>query len=118
MSYSVYLFRKEVKEQNSDLEFLEDENLVVPFTDEQIESLKASLLRYGYQVEDSDGNTISFNYKGGRDNIKVLLTKKQLAFSSGFSEDGIFEISQTASELADNEEFAKFDPQNGEWENF
>ena len=118
MGYHVYLFRKEVKEQNSNLEFLENDNLIIPFTNEQYEKLKNKLLRYGYQIEKSDSNSISFNFEGGKDGIRVLLTKNQLSFKSDFVEDGIFEISQTASEFTDTGEFLKFDPQKGKWEEF
>jgi hypothetical protein len=86
MSYSVYLFRKEVKEQNSDLDFWENENLVIPFLDEQFDNLRARLLKYDYQIQDTNGDIISFNYKGGQNNITVILSKKQLTLSSGFSE--------------------------------
>ena len=32
------------------------------------------------------------------------------------SGEGIFEISMTASEFTDTEEYAKYDPQAGDWE--
>ncbi len=72
MSYTVYLFRKEVKELYSDLEFLENEALITPFTNEQFEKLKSRLLNYGYQIEKSDENLFTFNFKGWQDNITVF----------------------------------------------
>ena len=36
MSYHIYLFRKEVKEQNTGFEFLEKEELIPDFTAEQL----------------------------------------------------------------------------------
>ena len=115
MGYHVYLFRKEVREQNKDLEFLENDDLILPFTEEQFNKLKARLLRYGYQVETETGDVVTFNYKGGQLGISVMLSKRQLSFSSSFDQNGIFEISQTASEFVD-EEFSKLDPEDGQWE--
>lgn len=116
MGYSVYLFRKEVQEQNSDLEFLENEALITPFTDQQFEALKTRLIRYGYQVTHESGNNISFNFKGGKYGIQAILSRNQLSFSSGFDENGVAEISLTASEFTDSGAFRKLDPQDGGWE--
>jgi len=116
MGYHVYLFRKEVKDNNQDLEFLENDELITPFTDIQFNNLKERLLKYGYQVEREADGSVIFNFKGGQGGIKATLTKKQLSFSSGFDQDDIFEISQTASEFTDNGDFKKFDPQDGQWE--
>jgi len=116
MSYHVYLFRKEVKEQNSGFEFLENDELITKFTAEQFENLKNRLLRYNFQIEGKTQDTIEFNFNGGQLGITVLLTKSQLSFSSGFSTSGIAEISLTAAEFTDTGEFAKLDPQRGEWE--
>jgi hypothetical protein len=116
MGYHVYIFRREVRDQNKDLEFLENEELVTPFTNEQFNKLKARLLRYGYQVESDKPDSVTFNYKGGQMGISALLTKRQLSFSSSFDQGGIFEISQTTSEFTDSGEFNKLDPQDGQWE--
>ncbi len=114
MGYHVYLFRKEVKEQNSGFDFLEQEELVLNFTEEQFENLKNRLLRYGYERENESSKSIRFQNKPS--GTTALLTRSQLSFSSGLSEDGVFEISMTASEFTDSGEFAKFDPQEGAWE--
>lgn len=116
MSYHVYLFRKEVKEQNDGLDFLENDKLVIDFTDKQFEQLKNRLVKYGFQIENEKPDLINFNFKGGQYGISVMLTKSQLSFSSGFSENGIFEIGMTASEFTDTGEFVKLDPQEGKWE--
>ena len=73
-------------------------------------------MSYGYQIEREASNYINFNFKGGQLGITASLTKSQLSFSSGFSQNGIFEIGMTASEFTDSEEFAKLDLQAGGWE--
>ncbi len=116
MSYHIYLFRKEVKDQNKGFDFLENDELITYFNDDQFESLKNRLLRYGFQIENTHRDSINFNFKGGLYGISVLLTKSQLSFSSAFTEEGIFEINMTSSEFTDTNEFVKFDPQEGKWE--
>ena len=46
----------------------------------------------------------------------AYLTQYAIYFSSSFNLEDSFEISMTASEFTDTGEFAKFDPQLGEWE--
>ena len=116
MGYTVYVFRKEVKENNEDLSFLENGNLITPFSNEQFISLKERLLRYGYEIENSTEETVTFNFKGGQLGISAMLTKNQLSFSSGFTENGVAEISLTASEIIDSGDLVKYDPQDGQWE--
>lgn len=118
MSYSVFLFRKEVKENNQGFDFLENEALIMPFSEHQFEKLKSKLLKYGYQIEYQTPELLKFNYRDGQYGIEATLSKTQLSFSSDFSENGIFEISQTASEFADDGELKKLDPQSGGWEEF
>jgi hypothetical protein len=90
--------------------------LVTPFTDEQFEKLKSRLIRYGYQIESQSPNEVAFNFKGGKFGIAAMLTTRQLSFSSGFDQNGVAEISLTASEFTDSGEFKKLDPQDGGWE--
>ncbi len=116
MSYSVLLFRKEVKDQNKGFEFLEDDARIPDFTDEQFEKLKQRLLSYKFEIEQEDKDAIVFNFKGGLYGIQVTLYRNQVSFHSGFNEHGVFEISQTASEFTDTGEFAKLDMQEGKWE--
>jgi len=116
MSYDIYLFRKEVKEQNEGLEFLEDESLFIKFTEEQFEYLKKRLINYGFQILHEQADSIQYNFKGEELGILALLTEAQLSFSSVLSSDAVFEISMTASEFTDTGEFAVLNPQEGTWE--
>jgi len=117
MGYSVYLFRKEMKEKYpSEFEFLEDEDQIVSFTKEQFEGLKKRLISYGYQVEQENDQSVLFNFKGGKFDIEAALNIKCLSFSSTYSEDGIAEILLTSSEFTDSGEFAKLDLQVDGWE--
>jgi len=116
MSYDVSLFRREVKDQNQGLDFLEDNSKIPDFTPEQFERLKKRLLAYKFEIETETKEYTVFNFKGGKFGIQVTLFPNQLSFSSGFNEDGVFEISQTASEFTDSGEFAKLDMQEGKWE--
>jgi hypothetical protein len=116
MSYDIQLYRKEVKEKyltNNNVEFFEKDDNLLPFTSSQKEYLKDRLLRYGYIIESENQSQISFIFKNDM-GISVLLTNNGLYFSS--TGEGIFEISMTASEFTDTNEFKKFDPQDGGWE--
>jgi hypothetical protein len=116
MSYDVLLLRKEVKELNSALDFLENPELIPHFTLNQYSRLKNFLIQFGYHIENEQAGVITFNFKGGLYGITAALFSNQLSLKcAGFSEEGIFEISQTASELTDNE-IVKLDLQTGSWE--
>ena len=121
MSYDVQLFRIEVKKNHQTAgkeDFFEDENNLVPFTPEQRQRLHDRLLNHGYVVSGSPASgTTEFVFKGGL-GITVLLTERALYFQSSFNTNGIFEISQTASEFTDDDAFAKYDPQADGWEEF
>ena len=116
MSYSVILFRREVKDQNKGFDFLEEGASIPDFTTEQFEKLKARLLKYGYQIESENNTAIEFNFKGGLFGIRAALYKNQLTFRAGTNEHGVFEVSQFASESTNTGEFAKLDMQEGKWE--
>jgi hypothetical protein len=119
MSYDVRLYRKELatKYPGPDFDFLEDETNIPKFSDELFENIKQRLIRYKYQVENETPDCITFNYKGGQDGITVQLFHNMVAFNcAGFGSDGVFEISQTASEFTLLEDLAKLDPQDGGWE--
>jgi hypothetical protein len=116
MSYDVQLYRKEVKDNYlifNDEDFFENEENLIRFTAKQREDLKLRLLKYGYffEKEDEYGSHFGFNEDPG---ISAFLTDYALYFSSGG--EGIFEISMTSSEFTDTDEFLKYDPQNGGWE--
>lgn len=118
MSYDIFLFKKAAKEQKKGLEILEEENPIWDFSQEQFEGLKERLLIYSFQIESEKPSVIFFNFKGDQFGIRATLCKSNLAFSSDFSQEGIFEICMTAAEFTDNGEFAVFNPQQGGWENY
>ena len=115
MSYDLKLFRKEIRKQYSDLSFLENEESVLAFTEEQIERLKKRLTHYKYQIEnDTDGIT-TYNFNGGKLGITVYLTKNCLTFQcAGGGQEGLFEIMQTSDEFSDSE-FLTLNLQEGNW---
>ena len=117
MSYDIQLYRKEVKEKytssNDQEGFFENETNFVDFTKEQFEDLKERLLDYGYSIESEKKGAISFGFEADK-GTSALLTNNCLFFSS--TGEGIFEISMTASEFTDTDEFVKYDPQNDGWE--
>ena len=86
---------------------------ILPFTLEQKDYLKNRLLKYSYFIENEKGDNILFGFEDDK-SVSALLTNNCLSFSA--TGEGIFEISMTSSEFTDNEEFKKFDPQNGGWE--
>lgn len=117
MSYDIQLFRKEVKTKqlkSDDEDFFENAENIKPFSKKQKEYLQESLEEYGYFVESEDEDGIHFGNEED-DTISALLSKGCLAFSAT-SEDGISEIKMTSSELIDDGEFAKYDPQEDGWE--
>lgn len=114
MGYSVYICRKETKQmqqlaKNDD--FWEDEQNILPFSDEQRKVLKDRLLQYKYEIISDTSNGTTF----ADSNSEALLTNSVLYFSAPFG-DSVFEILMTASEFTDSGEFAKYDPQTDEWE--
>lgn len=115
MSYDLKLFRKEVRKQYSDLSFLENEESVVAFTEDQIERLKKRLNHYKYQIENESHGIITYNFNGGELGITAYLTKNCLTFqSAGGTQEGLFEIMQTSDEFSDSE-FLTLNLQDGNW---
>jgi len=116
MSYYVLLFRKEVQEQEADLEFLAHEKSILPFTKEQFKNLKKRMLRRNYQIETESEKHIQFSFRGHLSDIRVSLQSNLLSFQSDyFSKDSIFEIISTCSKFTDTGEFAKLDLEVGQW---
>ena len=117
MSYQIILSTSATKEKQLESgtpEFFEDEENFIHFSELQFEKLKSGLETWDYNELDQEENgDISFKHEAGY--ADALLTKSALYFSAS-SEDGIFEIMQTASEMCDTGEFARYDPQTGEWE--
>ena len=115
MSYVLKLFRKEVRKQYSDLSFLENEESVMSFTDEQIERLKKRLNHYKYQIENETDGITTYNFNGGELGITAYLTKNCLTFQcAGGGQEGLFEIMQTSDEFSDSE-FLTLNLQEGNW---
>ncbi|MDR2128667.1 MAG: hypothetical protein LBP52_06340 [Burkholderiaceae bacterium] len=115
MSYEVILVRKEVKENQTAEDFgelLENEERILPFTQEQRAHLKNAMQARGYKIVLDTPEETEFEYE--EETASALLTRHALYLEA--SGDGAFEISLAASELADTDEFAKYDPQNGGWE--
>lgn len=119
MSYDIQLFRTETKEReqlSKDENFLDHEENLEPFTEEQFNKLKKRLEGYGYElIKESEHG---LEYKNKEHGVDVLLTDRGLYFIATWSQDAIFEAGMTASEFTDTEEFVKYDPQNGGWEEF
>lgn len=119
MSYSIHLYRKETKEREIESHsdnFFENENNLEPFTPEQYKYLKERLLAYKYTLSRENQNGLEFEHP--EHSVIALLTDHGLYFSAGFEGNSIFEAGMTASEFTDTEEFIKYDPQNGGWEEF
>ncbi len=116
MSYDIQLFRKEVKEKhrlNETDDFFENEENLLPFTDQQKAELKERLSQYDYVIESESDLGINYGFSND-EGVSALLTDNCLYFSA--TGEGVFEIGMTASEFTDTDEFAKYDPQADGWE--
>lgn len=119
MSYDIQLFRNETKEreqQSKDENFFDHEENLEVFTEEQLNKLKKRLESYGYRLIQK--NEYGLEYRNNKHEVRALLTNRGLYFTAGWNQDAIFEVGMTASEFTDTEEFVKYDPQNGGWEEF
>ncbi|MDJ1495509.1 hypothetical protein QNI19_21395 [Cytophagaceae bacterium DM2B3-1] len=120
MGYRVSIYRREVKSKQLAYEgedFFENTDNLLPFTSDQKETLEKRLLNYGYLLQNENATGKQFEHKKLK-GVLALLTDHALYFESGFTEQGVFEISMTASEFTDTDEFVKYDPQNEGWEEF
>lgn len=120
MSYDIQLYRVETKQKETTAnieDFFDNGENLVPFSDAQFYELKERLLKYGYEQEQEDEFGLHFN-NPDENYGTALLTNAALYFTAGWNENAIFEIGMTASEFTDSGEFAKYDPQNGGWEDF
>ena len=118
MSYDVQLYRTETmtrEQQLKDENFFDKEENLEPFTDLQKEELHERLLSYNYEVVKQEKDTTWYQHDDGF-SVSAMLTGRGLYFQTASGGDGIFEIGMTASEFTDTGEFAKYDPQNGGWE--
>lgn len=118
MSYTVTIYRTEVRTRQRTYEkddFFENHENLLPFTPEQKQYLENQLLNYGYIAQPDNATDIKFEHKKLK-GVTALLTNHALYFQSGFTEQGVFEISMTTSEFTETDEFVKYDPQNDGWE--
>lgn len=117
MSYDISLYRIETREKQnvSDDEFFENEDNLVPFTDQQFAELKQRLLAYEYVIDKKDEDGIHFSHPD-EDYGTVLLCSAAVYFTASWNGDSIFEVGLTASEFTDTGAYAKYDPQNEGWE--
>ena len=118
MGYAVQLYSIQTMHNfdHTDDTFFEHIENFVPFSSEQFSALKQRLINYGYVIEHIDNDTIYFNKQAEESTLQCCLTQYAVYFSSGFNQNAIFEICMTGSEFTDTGEFAKYDPQLGEWE--
>lgn len=120
MSYDIALYRietKEKEEKSDNQNFFDEKEQLIPYTEQQLEELKARLIDYDYELSREDEFGLHFEHDD-EDFGTALLTKEALYFTASWSENSIFEVGMTASEFTDTGEFAKYDFQNGEWEIF
>lgn len=118
MSYDIGLFSSETKEKeenSKDDNFFDHTDNLAPFTAQQFQELKDRLLQYDYELSKEDAFGLHFEHED-EDYGTALLTKEALYFTASWNEDSIFEVGMTASEFTDTGEFAKYDFQNGDWE--
>ena len=119
MGYNIDLYRREVKEKEIELaieDFFEHDEFLLPFTAEQRQGLHERLLRYGYVVAGGISSHTEYTIPD-HPSILVTLMDCGLFFQlSGADEEAFFEAGMTASEFTDTGEFAKYDLQNGGWE--
>jgi hypothetical protein len=117
MSYDVHIYRVETmqsEKQAVDKQLFWDNDInAEPFTNQQRQQLHIRLLNYNYVADKEENDSTSYRHEDDL-GIAVLLTDRALYFSA--TGEGIFEISMTASEFTDTGEFAKYDVQNGGWE--
>jgi hypothetical protein len=118
MSYNIQIFRNETKAREQKLHdenLFETEDNLEPFTANQLEQLKKRLVVYGYVLNQTNQHGIDYSHP---EYGQALLTDRGLYFTTGFSEECIFEVGMTASEFTDTGEYQKYDPQNGGWEEY
>jgi len=116
MSYDIRLFRVETKEREQRMnceDFFDNEENFEPFSELQVQELKERLLTYEYVF--TEKNEFGLNFIHPEYGF-ALLTDRSLGFTTSFNEECIFEVGLMASEFTDTDEFAKYDPQNGGWE--
>ncbi|WP_404812022.1 hypothetical protein ACIRNY_10755 [Capnocytophaga canimorsus] len=116
MSYDISIYRIETKlkeQQYKGDDFFDNTGNFVPFTKEQKQYFRENLEAMDYEFhQENEYGSVFWHEEYG----EALLSDKALYFSTSFNEDCIFEVGLFASELAMEDEFAKYDPQNTGWE--
>lgn len=119
MSFDIQLFHLQTMHDAKNLndeDFFEHVDNFTEFSNTQFEALKARLLSYDYEITRIVDDTLHFKKADDASSAVEYLTRYAIYFSASFNQEDAFEISMTASEFTDTGEFAKFDPQLGEWE--
>jgi hypothetical protein len=122
MGYDILLVRREVKQKVISDNFIfgeiletNDSEVILNFTENQLAKLQRRLKSYNFINDGAETLPISYKFKEEKHGISATLYANQLAFSSGFSQDAVFEILQTASEFCDDDNFAFYNFQDGSW---
>ena len=116
MSYTICLFTVGTKQKEQQLgqpDFFEKDENLEKFAQEQRLELENRLLKYQYQPAGNHSDGKLFEHP---DFGEAFLTDSALYFSTSNDFDCIFEVGMTASEFTDTGEFAKYDVQEGGWE--
>ncbi len=118
-TYHVSLYCHEVKVKHrasgdTVSDFFSNADNLLPFTSAQKAELKRVLLHKHYSVVQEREKMIFFKYKN--EGVVAVLNDFLLHFIATWDDNNIFEIRMTASEFTGDDEFAKYDPQNGGWE--
>ncbi len=126
MSYSISVYPiqlyKNTEELNLNfhevLDYIEDRQNLIDFTDEQVEKIEQHLKYRGYTSKEGSKSRKDFtNFK--EPSVSVMLTNNGLFFNA--RGEGIMEITLTAAEFKSSFGlkgfFAVFDSQNEGWQN-
>jgi hypothetical protein len=117
MSYSFQIFHptvREIAKQGKGLDEFDHISLDLA----AVEVFVKGLLNSGYRVGATDPHRREFLKDVGSCRIQVAVYSTEIAFSIPYgdnSQNAIFEALQDASELADADHMAMFNPQDGDW---
>lgn len=117
MSYDVYIYHSRVAESvRSGIEL--DEFDHPPIEPVDLSRFLDRLVKYGYREEQESANNREFIKEIGGCPIQVSVFATEIAFSVPYWDNmaaALAEALQDASELADSDTTALFDPQTEEW---
>ncbi|MBD7922371.1 hypothetical protein JR064_10725 [Xanthomonas sp. CFBP 8703] len=117
MSYGFQLFHPVVREHTEQGKEI-DEFDHPPLDQSAVERFIGKLAKYGYSLEATTPRCHEFVKNIGGCPVQVAVFATEIAFSIPYwqnSQEVIFEALQDASELAEPEHMALFNPQDGEW---